>query len=93
MADIAAAAGMHEVNARRWLRRCHEDGVLYWASKVGRGAVSRLGLVAENARVCRVVNAFKKRLDRNNALNKTQSHFNAVVLRPRSRVGRLIPYL
>ena len=55
VADVAAAAGIHEKNARSWLRRCHEDGILYWASKVGRGAISRLALVAESARVSRFI--------------------------------------
>jgi hypothetical protein len=53
--DVAAAGHVHEATARRWLRRFSDDGVLYWASKVGRGAVSRIGLVPLSARVSRFV--------------------------------------
>jgi hypothetical protein len=54
VADVAAAAGIHPRNAARWLRRVNDDGVLVWLRKVGRGARSRLCLVARNARVCRL---------------------------------------
>jgi hypothetical protein len=55
VADFARAAGIHERNARRWLQRFHELGILVWIRKAGRGAIGRLALrvhaLTKNARI------------------------------------------